>query len=262
MRFSDLQYTLTGADGRFRLEGAPGGLHRLVARAPGFVPRWIWTDVAHGDDPFVRFTLAAGAVIEGTVFGPDGEPVEGAAVEGGGSDAVSDAAGRYRLEGVPLDGASRRVRASLGRSFVGEAPFPGFEPGETRAALDLHLEKGYVLRGRDRRPSRAERRARSRELDDRRSRRSAWRRGRARDSGARDPGRRSGLAAPVPHGRPADRGRPVLGKPVRIKILPGAYRVRFEVKESYATSRDLAVRELDIVVPTGGEVEVTVSIER
>ncbi len=52
------------------------------------------------------------------------------------------------------------------------------------------------------------------------------------------------------------------GKPVRIKILPGAYRVRFEVKESHATSRDLAVRELDIVVPPGGEASVRLPLGR
>ena len=150
--------------------------------APGFAPCSIWTDVAHGDDPFVRFTLAADL----------GDVVE-----------MVDIAGRLE----------RSVALAPASWMLVDLDPPGVA-GE-HAILALVTSGG--------------------------------------DPGWPHRSRREDL--PVA-------GAQFSGTPVRIKIRPGAYRIRFEVKESHATSPDLAVRELDIVVPQGGEAAIRLDLDR
>lgn len=131
----------TGADGRVRLAGLPGGRVRVAVRAAGRVP-WI---AAISDDAPVVVRLYATGRVAGRVVGPGGAPVPGATVEitgtgpggapvlvaarpeAGGADA--DAAPGMGELGVmpglvpplPIDGAA----AATGGTAVGGLPPAG-----------------------------------------------------------------------------------------------------------------------------------------
>ena len=144
----DPRYTVTGADGRYRL-GPIGGDVVLEVSAAG--RGLAWREVAVGPPgraPVLRredFTLVqADAAIEGRVTDASGFAVAGARVkvidQGGGRAAraaVTDAAGRFRLAGVVA--GSHRVR-------VEHADYP---PAELDAAAgagnELRLVAGVAL---------------------------------------------------------------------------------------------------------------------
>ncbi len=113
----DMSTTSDGA-GAFALGGLPAGRSaRISVTASGYA-RMRWNPAALGEDGLLHITLQPEAVIAGTVT-RDGQPVAGVRVgavetnasEGsrkddggaeapGGADAVSDDAGRYRIEGL------------------------------------------------------------------------------------------------------------------------------------------------------------------
>ena len=75
--------TTTDADGGFRVEGVPlGGIVSLDASAPGHstTTRSLMLGEGAADHPPVEIEIAPGALVSGTVVGPDGRPVAGAEV--------------------------------------------------------------------------------------------------------------------------------------------------------------------------------------
>ncbi len=80
--------------------------------------------------------------LEGTIRGPDGKGIAGVVVEAGEACAISDASGRYLLEGLPR----KVVPLSLRRGNVRFSSFPIRIPGPV--ALDIALPGGCSIRGR------------------------------------------------------------------------------------------------------------------
>lgn len=111
--------------GRFRIETAPAPRVDLEARAPGFAPTLVrGLDLAAGPGAFDlgRVVLTAGAVLEGQVEDPGGNPVDGAAVRVLQVDPVAD---RLARAGSPA-AALEAVSGADGRFEV-----RGLKPGET-----------------------------------------------------------------------------------------------------------------------------------
>ena len=136
----------TYADGSFELRGLSAGPHVLTARVHGH-PRLTVPVRIPAEGP-LALTLRDGSAVEGLVLGPDG-PVAHATVELAsdrhGSSAETDAAGHFRLDGLP-EGTLALVAAA--------APLASNEPlsvavreGET-AHVEIHLAAGLELRGR------------------------------------------------------------------------------------------------------------------
>lgn len=147
----------SGAGGRFAVEGVEPGTLALTALAPGFLPSvQSDLDVPHGGElTDLEVILERGAVLEGTVTAPSGEPAPGARItitENGTpgsfaglglSQAATDEDGRYRLEGVAEGERSVQVEwnglPSAARSVEVQA-------GTNR--LDVRLEGGAEVSGR------------------------------------------------------------------------------------------------------------------
>jgi len=145
----------TGRDGAFEIADVEPGEVVLSASATGYRR----TDLgalhvsAGRDREGVRIELERGAVVHGTVTGPDGQPVPQAWVQveertGPGSPyrppaASTDGDGRYRLEGVEL---GRRTVGVFHSSHVRAARDLEVGLGDNR--LDFRLERGATVAGR------------------------------------------------------------------------------------------------------------------
>jgi|GEM_PF-5747628 len=110
-----VDYTLTDAFGRFRFDDVPAGLVTLQAASWEISRSSVVSSLtlAAGESPDVTLQLSDGAtrVVTGLVVFHDpitnsDLPVEGAVafISGPGVFAYSDATGRYRIEGVPVQG--------------------------------------------------------------------------------------------------------------------------------------------------------------
>jgi hypothetical protein len=98
----------TRADGGFTFSRFPPGPQTLEASSPGYPLKSCAVEVRGGEtssvDLYLLDTANVGRV-EGTVFDTrSGEPLAGArvTVEGTGCEAVTDSAGRYAIENVPV----------------------------------------------------------------------------------------------------------------------------------------------------------------
>jgi hypothetical protein len=96
--------------GRFAFEDLAAGVYQLHVSAQDFQNHTIsGLEARAGGGEEIEIVLQRGGVVEGVVLGPDGEPVPDVAVHagppgarrGGGHRVSSDAAGRYRLGGLP-----------------------------------------------------------------------------------------------------------------------------------------------------------------
>ncbi|HYG61419.1 MAG TPA: carboxypeptidase regulatory-like domain-containing protein, partial [Thermoanaerobaculia bacterium] len=137
--------------------GVTAGKVRLLAAAPRLLQAEIpILEVAAGKDvEDLELVLRRGSVVAGRVLSPGGEPVTGARVEPAAQaeddvflpffqGTVSDAEGRYRLEGVP-DGAVRSFAAEA-EGFQRAVREVEVRPGENR--LDFRLDAGHEISGR------------------------------------------------------------------------------------------------------------------
>lgn len=143
--------TVSGADGRFRLEDlAPGERYRLTGEAPGFAASLPLEVVAPTEEPQepVSLTLRAQRVLSGRVVDAQGEPVEAMVTimeEGRGEGRPTDSHGRFsRL--VPAGRLDVAISAS-GRS---ERTLRGIEIPLDRdpVPLEIVLASGSLLLGR------------------------------------------------------------------------------------------------------------------
>ena len=112
------------AFGRFRFDGVPAGQVSLQAANWAVSRTAIFTDLllAAGETKEVELRLPEGAtrVVNGAVYFHDpitntNVPIEGAVafISGPGVFAYTDAAGRYAIEGVPVQGASESYQVSV-----------------------------------------------------------------------------------------------------------------------------------------------------
>ncbi|MCB9898000.1 MAG: carboxypeptidase regulatory-like domain-containing protein [Planctomycetes bacterium] len=137
-------------DGRFRVDGLSAGAWTVTAESPGFVAGeplslTLVDGEARGD---VELSLVRGAVATGVVRDGDDRPATGVRVEvqQDGSrwalsrlSRVTDAVGRYRIEGIPA-GRTRLSVPGAEQDFVAE---PGVE-----SEIDLRMRRAPVLVGR------------------------------------------------------------------------------------------------------------------
>lgn len=146
-------HTFTGAQGQFVLNGvsARSGV-TLVARGKRHSAKLIYVHTASGELPYVKIELARGGVIHGTVTDHEGKPAEGVTVSADAGNVdnreKTDAAGRYRLEGIPLNACGVNVVAWCKGRFETRGTVPGFSPGTNEFRLDLQLAEGFALSGR------------------------------------------------------------------------------------------------------------------
>jgi len=71
---------VAGEDGSFTLDNLAPGTVTLIASAPGFAPLATPLELRAGETAQTHIQLAPGATLEGTVVGPDREPIAGAGV--------------------------------------------------------------------------------------------------------------------------------------------------------------------------------------
>ncbi|MEO8430066.1 MAG: carboxypeptidase regulatory-like domain-containing protein [Acidobacteriota bacterium] len=88
----------SGADGAFSIPEAPAGERVVETRASGLVPA---REVQSEARPDTRIVLQRGGTIHGVVLDPGGKPAAGALVVAEDLAAETDAAGTYRLAGIP-----------------------------------------------------------------------------------------------------------------------------------------------------------------
>jgi hypothetical protein len=147
----------TGTDGKgeFLFEGAPKKGYRITVFAEGFSPATPEPiDRGKGTDLPLEIYLKRGSAASGTVFDPDGVPVEGAVVAaagqrlpgGGASRAVTDGKGRFTIQclegGVPVTLFARHDRYSPGDSGSFLVP-----EGETRGDIAIRLQLSASISG-------------------------------------------------------------------------------------------------------------------
>ncbi len=141
-------------DGSFVLENVRVGRTELVATAPGYIRKSLpGIEVEEGRAvKGVEIALARGVALSGTVTGPDGAPLSGAAVSpssegpnrmgGIGGRAVTDAAGEYHIEA--LEPGETTV------TFTAEGYLPERKTADlkgTGMTLDARLSAGKDLQG-------------------------------------------------------------------------------------------------------------------
>lgn len=152
------------ADGRFRVENwtaqprwAGDPENRLGASADGYTAAWGDVPEANDSKPFV-IGLRRGFEVTGVVAGPDGRPIAGAQViaiarerSGHGRsvlDATTDAAGGFRISGLPRDVLTPLAVTAPGfaQTVVSLTPPP---KAETTLALGtITVAPGRTVRGR------------------------------------------------------------------------------------------------------------------
>lgn len=149
----------TDADGRYRLEGLPRGLVSVVVDREGFValaaPSIPTGDGAEREiDPLV---LSRGRRLAGRVVDAAERPVAGVEVVGGAivpigraaiakpSAAVTDAAGRFAIENVPLFGAAA-VAARSAPHAAWKIVGPTYDDENVVVVLDDALSLSVLLR--------------------------------------------------------------------------------------------------------------------
>lgn len=151
--------TRVGDDGRFAMDVAPG-VWTIRAETPGHISTPGFVNLEEGDSAHLELTLLAAATIAGAVWGPDGQPVEGAVVvstrigvneeEDGadaagavGATATTDTSGLYRLSVLAGMQNVRAEKAGYGPGFDQVSAEAG---QETRC--DLRLVKPLRICGR------------------------------------------------------------------------------------------------------------------
>jgi protocatechuate 3,4-dioxygenase beta subunit len=153
----------TGADGRFRIAGAPGARFTVEVSKPGYAPL-AWRDLpappGEGAIDLGVLDLVPGAAVEGTVSDPQGRPIAGARVwllaapgssrrtrdRGAGAEpaARADAEGGFRLADLrPGEPVGLRIDAD---GYLA-AEVPAVEP-PTAAPLAVVLEPAARVSGR------------------------------------------------------------------------------------------------------------------
>ncbi len=102
LSFSLSRSVVSDAEGRFQFEDVEAGSYEVEAFADGYQPAVAQlVELAfESDPPALHFVLEKGAVLTGVVLDSELEPVAGARVSVGRSTGCSDAAGRYRVEGI------------------------------------------------------------------------------------------------------------------------------------------------------------------
>ncbi len=130
VQVSETLQVKTGADGRYRLEGAPESV-TLKITAPDHEPVEQALSRTTTFDGQLRPNVLSGVVTDGET----GKPIEGVQVKVGAVEAKTGADGRYRLEGVP-ESATVEINA------------PGFAPLQQTAAkttsLDVKLQNNIL----------------------------------------------------------------------------------------------------------------------
>ncbi|MBN1419373.1 MAG: carboxypeptidase regulatory-like domain-containing protein [Planctomycetes bacterium] len=159
--------TVDDPDGAFEIGGLAAGRYLITAQAPEHVPASYAVALAEGAFAEIVLEVPLAGIIDGRIVDPKGLPVAGAqvaladAVEAGPfarrRDAVSDAEGRFSLEGLTEGFHTLRVRH---REFVPiRAEGIGVAPG-ARTPVELRLEEGFAIEGAvldpDDRPSEGE----------------------------------------------------------------------------------------------------------
>lgn len=136
---------VSGPDGGFELTEVAPGAALLEVRAEGYLaaePSSLQVPPG-GEVTGLRLVLARGAHAAGEVTRSDGEPIAGARVRIGQAETTTDAAGRYRVAGVPLGVQGLLVRHPDYRFERREVEV---EPGENR--FDVTLVPGVTVSGR------------------------------------------------------------------------------------------------------------------
>ena len=154
----DARTTATGADGAWRAADLEPAKYALTATHPRYVP-WMAKDVIaeEGKSLTLDATLQLGAVVAGTVLGPDGNPVAGAVVDlkskakrtessmDGASDGrdavVSGADGSFAAEGLATGPYSVQARAD---GFVASERIDVDAPA---SSVTLRLAKAFTITG-------------------------------------------------------------------------------------------------------------------
>lgn len=145
----------TGRDGSFELENVPRGTNRLHVKASGWQD---WSErlgpTSRGKGDGIEIVLEPAAVVDGTVFGADGQPVVGAEVREWAAElpsgaisyrrplATTDGDGVYRIDGLPPGSARFEARHPAAGRAVRELDAA---PGEN--SLDFQLEGGQRVSG-------------------------------------------------------------------------------------------------------------------
>lgn len=107
--------------------------------------------LARGERREVALSLSRGALVEGRVMGPQG-PVAGAGVRAeadlllGEKETTTDAAGRFRLAGLPAGSVKLAARAPGLLPVVLETAID-LAPGQARRGLDLVFREGGAIAG-------------------------------------------------------------------------------------------------------------------
>lgn len=135
----DEDSTTSDAEGRFVLEPLLAATYTLRVHAPDLLPGDV-EDVHAGPAETIeglQITLQRGELLSGTVTGPGGTPVAGAAVSVADwwSQGVTGADGRYRLTAIPQGSWSIEIAAE---GFEPAAVEMEILPGENR--LDTRLD--------------------------------------------------------------------------------------------------------------------------
>lgn len=147
---AETAYTSTEEEGRFVLNLSEPGLHRLKARAPGFLETE-WREV-QAPSRDVRLVMRRGASVEGTVVSTSGAPLAGLSVslwedgqDSATSEIISDAEGRFILRG--LSPGRYSLRAHRTRGGPPRAQLPVVLQGAETKTVTLRLEPGLSLSG-------------------------------------------------------------------------------------------------------------------
>jgi len=114
----------TDAEGRFHVEGQDNPT-QLSVKHPAFVTSY-QREVDLEETPFVTVRLERGGRIEGTVHGDDGDSLPGAEVKSWSHTALTDAGGRYRLDGE-----------KPGTVVLTKVDVPGTKRGHDRARVEV-----------------------------------------------------------------------------------------------------------------------------